>query len=444
VRPRRIIAVGLALLVVAGAVAFVTLKASLGTAPSAPPSGSAFRNFQRPFGDTAPWNVPVAGLPLAPRSDEWRDRFWYHSRANKFPDDPDRDPQLADHGIMFGLDDDPDNDFSVAVYDASDATTTMKVRQREAWNGLWDLGPDQEIPWNPGWRASTGSDAILLVLDPATGRQWALWGLVQEGSDGSFNDTQCWSHKLGTGYNRATHLCAGGATLAADSTGQVLDYRTYRGNQPGARGSGIPELAMLTFPEEVAQGAIRHALMMPVYNTMGGPTCGADVTSMADPQLGTTCGRAIAPAGNLESPSAHRNRCGPLANESDATLRKMAVPEGARFALRMSDADIEAWLDGRDYSGEKRETARIFAVALRDYGWFITDTSCFAAEFQVAGSANPRTAVQWRDLGITGDGRDLLHGLMTRDRIVTIAPATNHCVDGTTSEFDCPADVTGY
>ena len=47
------------------------------------------------------------------------------------------------------------------------------------------------------------------------------------------------------------------------------------------------------------------------------------------------------------------------------------------------------------------------------------------AEFQVAGGANPATAAAWRGLGISGDGRDLLYGLMTKDRIVTIAPATS-------------------
>jgi hypothetical protein len=446
-RPSRLIAVGLALLVVAGAVVFVVVKSSLGTPPSAPPSGSTFSGIERPFGPTAPWNVPVAGLALASRSDEWRDRFWYYSRANTDPAHPNRDPHLADHGVMFGLDADPSTDFSVAVYNARDATTMMKVRHRANWNGAWNFGPDQTIPWNPGWHASSGSDGLILILDPDHGVVEGLWGVVQKDANGNFNDSECWSHKLdGTGYDRSTDLCAGGALVSSNSTGQPVDYRTYTGNEPVARGSGIPALAMVTFPEEVAQGAIRHALMMPVYNTMGGPTCGADVTSESDPRFGTTCGRAVAPAGSLENPTKDATSCGPDADNgiTQDQRRKQAVPEGTRYALRLTDADIDTWLDSRHYTGELRRTARIFAVALRDYGWFITDTTCYAAEFQVAGGANPATATAWRHLGIAGDGRSLLYGLMTRQRIVTIEPATNHCANGTTSQFNCQADTTGY
>ncbi len=446
-RRTRLLAVGAAFVVVAAAVIVAVVHSSLGNAPVAPPSGSSFSGFTRAFGATAPWNTPVAGLPLASRSNDWRDRFWYYSVANSDPAHPDRDPHLGDHGVMFGLDSNPDVDFSVAVYDATDATTMMQVRHRSGWNGLWNIAPDQKIPWNPGWRASTGSDAILVVLDPATGREWGLWGLVQKGADGSYNDTQCWSHKLdGTGYDRAADLCAGGAVLDTDPSGQPIDYRTYTGNEPGARGVGIPELAMLTLPSEVQAGEIDHALMMPVYDTMGGPTCPADVTSESDPRLGTSCGMAFAPAGDLENPTRDATSCGPDASNgiTQDARRRQAVPEGTRFALQVTDAQIDAWLDSRHYTGELRRTARIFAVALRDYGWFITDTSCYAAEFQVAGGSNPSAAAEWRQLGITGDGRDLLSGLLTRDRIVAIEPAINRCANGTTSRFQCPAASSSY
>ncbi len=49
-----------------------------------------------------------------------------------------------------------------------------------------------------------------------------------------------------------------------------------------------------------------------------------------------------------------------------------------RFALDITDAEIESWLDSRGYQNAKRRTAAIFARALRDYGWMITDTSGFA------------------------------------------------------------------
>jgi hypothetical protein len=440
----KVLAIVAALAVVAAAVVIVVVRASIGSAPEAPPSGSTVAGLVRPFGDAAPWNVPAADVPLDSRSDEWRDRFWRFAIGNATPDDPDADGNRGRFGVEFGFDE-PAADFAVPVYSAADATTTRRVRQRSGWQGGFNLGPDDTIPWNPGWRPSGGSDSKMVILDPESGREWGLWGLVKTEPDGRYNDSQCLTHVLGIGYDRETDLCAGGATLVVDSTGRPIDYRTYTGNDPKARGVGIPELAMLTLPSEVASGAIRHALSMPVYNTMGGPRCGPEVVDTSAPEFGVTCGDAVAPAGQLESATGLTG-CGPDGQRHDdaRTRRQRAVPEGMRFALRASDADIAAWLDQRGYQGRLRETARIFAVALRDYGWMVTGTSCFSAEFIAAGSTNPATARQWRDLGIDGNGKDLLFGLLTRERIVALAPAVNECSDGPASRFACQADTTHY
>ena len=120
------------------------------------------------------------------------------------------------------------------------------------------------------------------------------------------------------------------------------------------------------------------------------------------------------------------------------------IPEGTRFALRLSDQDIENWLNSRSYTGQIRVTAKAFAVALVNYGWFITDTSCYGAEFQVSGGASPDTARDWRADGVTADGRDLLQGLITKNDVWTVAPPTNHCTNGTDSKFSCPANSVTY
>ena len=400
-------------------------------------------SYQRPFAATAPWNVPVCGLPADPRSADWTNRFYYYAHYNQYMGgDPTQATDSASYTVMFGLDANPVNDFSVAVYDAKDATTTTRVFQRTGWNGLMNIGNGASIPWNPSWRASTGSDALLVIVDHTTGHEWTLWGLVQSTYGLPLNDTQCWGW-IPFSYRSGTDLCVGSANMSktANGTSPVND-NTYAGNNPTNRGSGIDEYALLATPQEASTGQIRHALAMPVFNTMtGGPGQVCTATQLNTDAFGSTCGNAVAPAGQFEGVAGTTHGCGnnpPAAALTNTTYRQ------TRFALHLSDQDIENWLNSRAYTGQKRVTAKAFAVALVNYGWFITDTSCYGADFQVSGSANPTTAAAWRADGITGDGRDLLQGLITKTNIWTIAPPTNHCTNGTTSKAACPADTITY
>lgn len=412
---------------------------------------TAATTFVRPYSDQAPWNVPVCGLAQDARSSDWANRLWLYSRINgQMATNPEAEPHRDKHGIMFGFDADPSTDFSVAVYDARDATGTIRVFQRHGWVGLMSINNGDRIPWNPSWKASTGSDALMVILDPDTGRHWSLWGVVQH-QGGVYNDSQCWPSSLywwmsGGGYHSGTDLCVGGADLARNaSRTAVADYRTNGGNNPATRGIGIDEYAMLVTPQEVATGSIRHAMMMPVYNTMsGGTVCTA--SQMSTNAFGHTCGEAVAPAGNFEKAGGEWDQCNAsvAAGMTADQWRATSLPEGTRMALRLSDAEIETWLNSRGYTGAQRTTAKAFAVALVNYGWFITDSTCYAADFQVSGGINPQTATAWRNLGITGHGRDLLDGLFKRDRIWTIAPPTNHCVDGVNRKTSCPANSITY
>lgn len=384
------------------------------------------------FAPTAAWNVPACALEAWEHSAEYAARFWFFSN-NRDADPTAEDPSRGDHRLNFGLGP-PVNDFAVPVYDAADATTTRRVRLRSGWGGTTNLEPADSVPWNPQWRAMGGSDGSLIVLDHSTGEEWDLWAVVQTDENGIFNDSQCWLHPQG--YDRATDLCVGSAHLVTDPSGTVADYRTYAGNHP-SRGVRIQHYAMVTEPEEVAAGEIRHALMMGASNTMFGPVCtDQELTTDA---AGSTCGFALAPAGGVEWVN------GPWTSSplSDQAQRERSIPEGMRLALRLTDDEIEAWLDERGYTGTTRETARVFAVALVDYGWMITDTGG-TATWSVSGSANPETADKWRDLGIEGDGMDLLFGLITEDRLWVVEPATNQCSDGTPRTRGCPAAETGY
>ena len=390
-------------------------------------------DYARPYGPDAPWNVPVCDLAAWSESATYGERFWRYAYPGGDPMNP--DANRGKHGVDFGLASDPNQDFAPPVYDIADATTTRRVRLRGDY-GITNLGPDETIPWNPAWRAMGGSDAVAILLDPATGREWDLWGIVQTDAFGIYNDSECW---FAPGYNPATDLCVGSAFLVRrpdDAT--PIDYRTYTGNFP-SRGVRIQFYSMVVTPEEVAAGEIRHALMMGAANTMFGPAC--TTAELDTPAAGTTCGYAVAPAGGLEWQGPCTS-C-PPSPLSDLERRSRSIPEGMRLALHVSDTEIDAWLDERGYAEPKRGTARAFAVALRDYGWFITDTAGTAA-FAVSGSANPDTEAAWRALGIEGDGFDLLFGLFTKERVWVVEPATNACVDGTSSRYACPAAETGY
>jgi hypothetical protein len=405
------------------------------TTRPATPSGSTTVTAPKPAADTqavsslAAWNVPAADVAISPRSADWANRYWNY--ADSF-----------DHNwtVEFGLGV-AGNDFSVAEYSTADATTTARVFQRpvDAWNGNFDVPNGSTIPWNPSWTPSAGSDAYMIIHDPGTGEEWDIWALSMPiYQAGTVSQIECTLDVTDAvaGFQADTDLCAAGLNIITGPDGKPADTRSYRGNFPGAGGGGLQNSAGLTTPEEVASGVIKHALKFTVGPelSMTGPVCPADVSTPDDPRVGTTCGTAVAPAGQFE------NRA---TNSDPAALQDM-VPEGTRLIINDTDAQIDQWLDQRGYTGTLRQTARTFAIALRDYGLIQTDTSKGPAAIPVAGGSNPATAAEWRSLGITDDGTTLLDGLVTASNIEVLEPATNHCGDGSTSHIFCWASSTGY
>ena len=239
----------------------------------------------------------------------------------------------------------------------------------------------KNIPWNPRWQPASGSDAQVIILDPDTGTEWDLFDVRFDGT-----------------------------TLHAQNGSRVPgDYRRKEDGHPPSRGIGIQYLAMLVRPEEIAQGEIRHALSMPIRNTNGK--------------------YFVPPATKLEWPDNPAN----------------GIPEGMRFALDVSDHDIDEWLHmlPRGLSESTRKSARIIATALREYGWFITDTSG-AAHLQFEDRLTAEE--DWRKLGLemqTVGGkeypRDLLDGLFKEERIYTLVPSDQYSVtssDGVEKESE--------
>jgi len=327
-----------------------SLRITVGDPPSAPtmptsptePGPQPMSDFVRPFGPNAPWNVPTSGLPIHPQSGEYARLLWEEA-----PDRP------GNFNLGF-------NGYSFPVFDAREATGEYPVVDVNNWGNLGG----KKVPWNPKWVPSEGSDAQIIVLDPDTGREWDYWQVAF--------------------VNNAVQI----------SNGNLIpgNYFTKEDGFAPSRGVGIQYLAMLVRPEEIAQGAIDHAMAMGIRNTSGD--------------------FYVAPATKLEHPG-----------------RGPGIPEGMRFAIRVTDAEIEAYVASlpSSLSPGMKNAARTIARAARDYGWFITDTAGAAGlPFEDYASAK----ADWEALGLgvqTAGGkeypRDLLDGLLTQERIYTIVPS---------------------
>jgi hypothetical protein len=300
--------------------------------------------YQRPYGALAPWNVPVAGLPRHPDSNWYSERLWYDAAGRP-----------GDFNLGFDR-------YTYPVYYLAEATGMYRVRT------TWDSNLDgQLIPWNPNWRPAPGNDSQVIILDPERGREWNLYKVEFRGD---------------TVYATNGNLVPG-------------DYRTRTRGYPPSRGVGIPYLAMLVRPQEIAAGRIDHALSLPIRNTSGQ--------------------YYVAPATKLEH-----------------STGRPGIPEGMRFALDVTEEEIQRWASRfGSASSQTRRSAVIIARALRDYGWFITDTSG-GAQFQF--EANVSAQREWESLGL-GDRRlsdtrrlprDMLDGLLTRDRIYAVVPSNQY------------------
>lgn len=349
-------------------------------------------SYVRPFGDSATWNRPVAELGTHARSADFSHRCYLYCST----DGPGKIATYFD-------------DYSQPVYDIRTATTTIKV-YRTNFGVVGSIANGASIPWNPSWRPGGGNDAIMILLNPDTGREIDLWTTYLPGD--SRQTTCITADNFAAGLNLAIpNLCAGQADIVQDAAGNPIDYRTYTGTYPEG-GAYFQLYAMTVTAAEVEAGAIRHALQGVAYNTMFGPQCSdADYATSA---WGDTCGHWINPASRLEWVTQTQD-CGIHTIPYTNAQRQRTVPEGARFYITATDKQINTWLDSRGYTGELRRTARIFAVALREYGWIITNTSCAQAGIITTGRFGPDAGL-WNALGVptnTNTAMNLLDGLVT-------------------------------
>lgn len=354
---------------------------------------------RRYFADTASWNKPVATFGPSKTLQPYAQRWWDHGGGGDRP---------GAVNVAFG-------DYSIPVYPAADATTIATVYQTTWAQKLYPL-PVTTMPWNPAWKPGTGNDQLLSVVDEKTGTAWVVGGIGQL----RINCFDFFGPNGQAGYdiNNAGHLCTTGVQrheglfTADDSV--LID----------GRGAGMPKLALTVRAAEVRSGAIRHAVAMTITSTMFGPAC-TPTRGATAPGAGVSCGFYLPPATKLERAVPNNINC-PTPTAITDVERAKTIPEGMRFALRVTDAEITAWLDSRGYTGQLRETARIFAVALRDYGWIVAETGCFGMHIETDSAIAGIAAPIWRQLGITGTGTypngDLIAGLITAERVYVVEP----------------------
>jgi len=256
----------------------------------------------------------------------------------------------------------------------ADATDTYTIDIQ--WSSNID---GATLPWNPAWQQNEGTDGQIILLDAAQGIEYDFWDVSLDHSGKIVNAMN--GSRVGADIQEPT---------------AVGNYWTKEDGWVSSRGCGIQYFAMLVVPEEVEQGVIEHALSMPIRNTDGD--------------------EFVAPATKLEHDT-----------------NPPGIPEGMRFALDVTDGEIQSWLASlpSDLSPGMIEFAEIMAVALRDYGWFITDTAG-GAKFQL--EAKESALGEWQALGLAAYEasdykeypRDLLDGLITEDQIYAIVPSDQY------------------
>ena len=267
--------------------------------------------------------------------------------------------------------------YTYPVYEVTSETDIYRVEITNNWGANMD---GKSMPWNPDWIPAEGDDAQIIVLDPEYGYEWNFWQ-VNVDED-----------------NKIVYASNGNLVQRGIIGGDGSDPGNYWTKENGfkpSRGCGIEYLAMLVRPQEVAAGKIEHALSMPIINTDGD--------------------YFVPPATKLEHPN----------NPS-------GIPEGMRFALDVTDEEIEIWVNSfpPQLSETTRNSARILARALRDYGWFVTDTSG-GAFFQF--ESRLTAGAEWDALGLNNQTvnwieypRDLFDGLITEDRIYALVPSDEY------------------
>jgi hypothetical protein len=241
----------------------------------------------RPYSTSSPWNTPIAEARYA-------------------------------NGLKVAgpLTSDP-TQYTYPVYRAGARTPWRTLRVDGVYSNVTAGGRELSLLQNARLRlpipnrvrGAAGSDAQIVIVNPATGDEWGAWQVRRDGS----------GFRAQNAYHYNTRWSG-------------VPPHTSDGRPFGSRGAGVPYLAGLVRPCEIARGRIDHAL-----------------------------------AFAYDSPSpAHKYP----ATKSDGTGSGAgALPEGTRLQLdpSLSARQIRAW--------GCRGACFVVARALQRYGMFVIDAS---------------------------------------------------------------------
>lgn len=269
------------------------------TPPNALPQGStlpqATVTCQRPYTVDSPWNTKLTSPVYHPRSTELA-----NAMTGAFGVDP--------------------TQYTYPVYEVTNVTPHKTLTYSGTFSDVKNAGLTLErdsrggsisLPIPSNAKASSGNDSQLIIVNTDTGDEWGFY-------EASPNPDGTWRATNGYHYNtRWSGVAPAGF---------------------GSRGAGVPYLAGLIRPCEIAQGHIDHAIAFGYQYTL--------------PSY-------ISPATKSDGKSTNPN----------------GLPEGARLQLKQdaTEAEIKSWCTGDPRINER--TCRTIVRALQDYGMILIDTS---------------------------------------------------------------------
>lgn len=241
-----------------------------------------------------------------------------------------------------------DDSFTYSLFFAEDANDTYTIRV----SGFGNM-KDRPIPWNTAWDVPIPSDPAadtqFVMYNLTTGEEHNAFMVVINHGTRTIQTENC--SRLDTANNNTVY----GSTL--------LDWRTGHAQYSQSRGAGLAYAACLVLPEEVERGVIGHALSMP----------------MRSPNA-----TFVAPA-----------------IKSDGPYEDAKLPEGMRFGLVCTDAEVDDAIDRlpNDIPDLLRHKyfARVYFKACRDYGMICTD---HAGGAHIQFERTVTAAAQWAALGV--------------------------------------------
>jgi hypothetical protein len=257
------------------------------------PQAFAARGCSRPYSQRSPWNTPIRpGAAFDPGS---------RTRLRALDSELSSDP----------------TQYTYPVYAAGARTPRVRVHIAGTFSDVYAsgrrmrirTGPTLSIPVPRGAAGAAGSDGQIVIVNRHTGDEWGAWQLERAGS----------GFRAENGYHYNVRWSG-------------VPPHSRNGSPFGSRGAGVPYLAGLVRPCEVARGRIDHAL-----------------------------------AFAYDAPS--RGHVYPATKSDGQGSGPTALPEGTRLQLdpRLSAGQIRSW--------GCRGVCAIAARALQRYGMYVIDNS---------------------------------------------------------------------